>query len=62
MRILKDQRGSTDPLLIPLVVAVVLLVGAAGFGIWSYTSYLDASKVEQAEIDESIEAANAKLT
>ena len=62
MRILQDQRGSTDPLLIPLVVCVVFLVGIAGFGLWSYTSYLDASKTEQTEIDEAVEAANAKLT
>lgn len=62
MRINLDQRGSSDPLLIPLVIAIVFLVGLAGFGIWSYTNYVDAQKVEQAEIDEAVEAANAKLT
>jgi len=62
MRIRLNQCGSMDPLLIPLVISIVFLVGIAGFGLWSFTSYTDASKVEQAEIDEAVEAANAKLT
>ncbi len=62
MRINLDQRGVADPLLIPLVIAVVFLLGVAGFAAWSYTSYVDAQKVEQAEIDEAVEAAETKLT
>lgn len=62
MRIKLGQSGSADPLLIPLVVSIILLIGVAGFGIWSYTNYVDAKKVEQAEIDESVKAAEAKLT
>lgn len=62
MRHKLDQRGSADPLLIPLVIAVVLLLGIASFGVWSYTKYLDANKVEQGEIDEAVASANAKLT
>ena len=32
------QGGYIDPLLIPLIAAVVLLVGVAGFGAWAYSS------------------------
>jgi len=62
MRIRLDQRGNMDPLLIPLVIAIVMLIGVAGFGLWAYTSYVDASVVEQAEIDEAVQAANKQLT
>jgi hypothetical protein len=62
MRNINNQKGNSDPLLIPLIATVVLLLGFAGFAVWSYTNYLDASKVEQAEIDEAVEASNAKLT
>lgn len=36
-----DQRGRMDPLLIPLILAAVLFVGAASFGIWAYMSRQD---------------------
>lgn len=62
MRFINDQRGSTDPLIIPLAISIVILVMVSGFGIWTYTKYLDASKVEQAEIDQAVQEANAKLT
>ncbi len=62
MRININQKGNFDPLLIPLVLAIVLLLAVSGFGIWSYTNYLDASETEQAEIDEAVAAAEVKLT
>lgn len=62
MRFRLNQNGNMDPLLIPLVLAVVFLVGISGFGIWAYTGYMDASKVEQEEIDEAVAAAEQVLT
>lgn len=38
---IKNRSGSIDPFLIPLVIAAVLAVGFAGFGIWSYLQYQD---------------------
>jgi len=35
------QGGYIDPLLIPLIAAVVLLVAAAGFGAWAFSSRQD---------------------
>jgi len=59
MQIHRNQRGNIDPLLIPLVVSVVLVVGLAGFGIWSYLQFSDqrdntdqkiAAAVSEAEV------------
>jgi len=36
-----NQRGAINVLLIPLILVVVLFLGAAGFGIWSFTSRAD---------------------
>lgn len=36
-----DERGYIDTLLIPLVIVIVLLVGALAFGGWAYTSRQD---------------------
>jgi type II secretory pathway pseudopilin PulG len=36
-----NQRGAINVLLIPLIALVVLFLGAAGFGIWAFTSRAD---------------------
>lgn len=36
-----NQRGAVNVLLVPLILMVVLLLGAAGFGIWAFTSRQD---------------------
>ncbi|MET1033394.1 MAG: hypothetical protein ABWX94_02755 [Candidatus Saccharimonadales bacterium] len=36
-----NQRGAINVLLIPLVLLVTLFLGAAGFGIWAFTSRAD---------------------
>ncbi len=41
MRLRRNQQGNMDPLLIPLIISAVLVVGLAGFGIWSYLQFLD---------------------
>lgn len=45
----------------PLIVAVVFIIGLVGFGLWSYTSYLDAKEVEDAEISKAVDQANEVL-
>ncbi len=37
----KNQRGAIDPLLIPLIICVVIVLALAGFSVWSYGQYLD---------------------
>lgn len=36
-----DQRGSINALLVPLIVAILLLVGAGSFAVWAYGSRQD---------------------
>lgn len=36
-----NQRGAINVLLIPLILVVILFLGAAGFGIWAFTSRAD---------------------
>ena len=55
MRNRLNQRGNMDPLLIPLIVSVILVVGLAGFGIWSYMQYLD----QRDNVDQTVATAVA---
>ncbi|HYH74323.1 MAG TPA: hypothetical protein VD735_00020 [Candidatus Saccharimonadales bacterium] len=36
-----DQRGAINILLVPLILVVVLFVGALGFGFWAFAGYQD---------------------
>jgi type II secretory pathway pseudopilin PulG len=56
MHLRENQKGNIDPLMIPLVVSVILVVGLAGFGIWSYMGYLD----QKDNTDQKIAAAVAE--
>lgn len=56
---MKSERGNIDPLLVPLIVSIVLVVGLAGFGIWSYSNYLDQKNNTQDKIDVAVEEAKA---
>jgi hypothetical protein len=61
MHLRKNQQGNMDPLLLPLIVSVIFVVGLAGFGIWSYLQYLDQrDNVEQIVADAVSEAEVAK--
>lgn len=53
MRLKTNQSGNMDPLLIPLVISVVLVLSLAGFGIWAYLGYLD----QKSNTDEKVAAA-----
>ena len=41
MRLKTNQNGDFDPLIIPLIVSIILVVGLSVFGIWSYSQFLD---------------------
>ncbi len=60
MQIRKNQRGNIDPLLIPLIVSVILVLGLAGFGIWSYLQFLDQRDNTDAKIEVAVAEAEAK--
>lgn len=57
MRLSSNQKGDFDPLLIPLVVSILLVVGVSGFGIWSYSQYLDFRDNTQKKIDVAVDDA-----
>ncbi len=49
-----DERGS---LLIPLILVIMLLMGALGFGAWAFAGRQDYKNNVDAKIDEAVEAA-----
>lgn len=54
-----QQKGEIDPLIIPLVMSVVLVIGLTVFGIWAYMQYVDnrdnvAEKVAEAVADAKV--------
>lgn len=51
----KDQRGSFNVLVVPLVLAIILLFASIGFGAWAFTERTDYKN----NVDEKIEAATA---
>jgi hypothetical protein len=54
-----NEQGS---LILPLVIVVVLLVGALGFGGWAYTSRQDYKDNVDEKIAEAVEASNEQLS
>lgn len=60
MHISRDQRGEFDPLIIPLIVSVFLVLGLAGFGIWSYINFLDQRDNTDQKISEAVEIAKGQ--
>ena len=46
-----------DPLLIPLIISVVLVVSLASFGIWAYLQYLDQKDNTDTIVAEAVAAA-----
>lgn len=48
-----------DPLLIPLIISVVVMLGLGGFGIWSYVQYLDQRDYTDEKIAVAVTDANA---
>ena len=54
-RLADDQHGSLNALLIPLILAVLLLGGAVGFGMWAFNGRQDYKN----NVDQKITAAQA---
>lgn len=53
MQYQSDQRGQIDPLVVPLSISVIVIVGLAIFGLWSFISL----RSEQSSLDERVAAA-----
>jgi hypothetical protein len=57
MSLYDNQRGAINGLLLPLIVAVLLLIGAVVFGGWAFTSRQDYKNNVDAKISTAVEAA-----
>lgn len=62
MRLIHNERGQIDPLIVPLVISVVMILGLAGFGLWSYISFVDERDNTQEKIDVAVQEAEAAIT
>lgn len=59
MKHTSHESGSVNPLLISSILLAVLCAGLAGFGIWSFTSYLDQKQNTDAKIETALTEAKA---
>lgn len=50
----QDQTGAINVLLVPLILAVLLLIGAASFGGWAYSSRQDYKNNSDAKVAEAV--------
>ena len=57
---LSDQRGALNGLLIPLILVVVLFLGAAGFGFWAFSSREDYKNNSDAKVAVAVTAAEKR--
>src|SRR5260370_26625362 len=57
-----SMRGEVNALLIPLILAVLLLFGALGFGYWAFSSRQDYKNNTDQKIATAVGVANQKLT
>ena len=57
MRIHPDEQGSLNVLLIPLILTVLLLFGAIGFGVWAFGERNDYKTNVDSKIDTAVEVA-----
>ncbi len=56
------MRGEINVLLIPLIVVVLLLFGALGFGFWAFSGMQDYKNNTDAKIAAAVQVANQQLT
>lgn len=59
-RTTEAQRGHIDALLIPLIVSILFLLGAIGFGAWAYLGRQDYKNNSDQKAAEAVEAAVEK--
>lgn len=52
-----DIRGVIDPLLFPLIIAIVIALGMAGFSLWAYINYTDQRDNVDAKITTAVDEA-----
>jgi hypothetical protein len=57
-----NQNGSINVLLIPLIVAVLILVGAVAFGSWAYSSRANYKNNTEQQIAAAVSAAKQQTT
>lgn len=58
----RSMRGYINILLIPLILVVLLLFGAAGFGYWAYNSRQDYKNNTDQKVAAAVEQAKEQLT
>jgi hypothetical protein len=58
MQFQNNQTGAINKLAIPLVVSVIFVMGLAGFGLWSYSQYLDQKNNTDSKIAKAVSEAN----
>ena len=54
-----NQRGNVDPLIIPLIATILIAFGLAGFGVWSYSGYIDNRDNVDQKVAAAVETAEA---
>ncbi len=59
MKHTSHESGSVNPLLVSSILLGLLATGLAGFGIWSYTNYLDQKHHTDAKIETAVTKAKA---
>lgn len=61
MKKLRGQQGSADALLLPLIIASVLFVGAASFGVWAFMGRQDYKNHSDAKVQAAVTANTKKV-
>ena len=59
MKYTSHESGSANPLLVASILLALLSAGLAGFGIWSYTNYLDQKNNTDAKIETAVTKAKS---
>lgn len=59
MKNTSHESGSVNPLLIASILLALLATGLAGFGVWSYTNYLDQKHNTDAKIEKAVTESKA---
>lgn len=56
-----NQKGAINPLLVPLILAVILLLTASGLAVYYYSQYIEQKDNNQPLIDAAVVTAEEKL-
>src|SRR5471030_1451582 len=58
----KNQNGALNALLIPLILAILLLIGAGAFGAWAFSSRQDYKNNTDQKVAAAVTVAEQKTT